>query len=45
MNVYEMAKKYYPALWDKKRIDALHKAGKLTDSEYRDITAQTEGTA
>lgn len=34
MTVFEMAMKYYPRLWDKKRIDALHSAGKLTDEEY-----------
>ena len=37
MTVFEMAKKYYPRLWNKKRIDALHDAGKLTDEEYADI--------
>lgn len=37
MSVYEMAKKYYPKLWNRQRIDALHEAGKLTDEEYHDI--------
>lgn len=37
MNVFEMAKKYYPLLWDKKRIEALYKAGKLTEKEYKEI--------
>lgn len=37
MTVYEMAKKYYPRLWSKDRIDALYKAGKLTEEEYNDI--------
>lgn len=37
MTAYEMAKKYYPLLWDKSRIDALYKAGKLTDEEYTKI--------
>ena len=32
--VYEMAKKYYPRLWDAERIEALYKAGKLTKEEY-----------
>ena len=35
--IYQLAKKYYPTLWDKARIDALHNAGKLTDEEYNDI--------
>lgn len=39
MTVFEMAKKYYPRLWSKKRIDALHDAGKLTDDEYAKILA------
>ena len=37
MTVFEMAKKYYPRLWDKKRIEALYKAGKLTEEEYNEI--------
>ena len=37
MTVFEMAKKYYPRLWGKNRIDALHDAGKLTDEEYEEI--------
>ena len=43
MTVFEMAKKYYPRLWSKNRIDALHDAGKLTDEEYAEILpADTE---
>ena len=37
MNVFEMAKKYYPRLWDKERIEALYKAGKLTEQEYAEL--------
>ena len=37
MSVYEMAKKYYHRLWSLDRIDALYKAGKLTEEEYNDI--------
>lgn len=33
MNVYELAKKYYPKLWDEGRIQALTAAGKLTEEE------------
>lgn len=39
MTVFEMAKKYYPRLWNKNRIDVLHDAGKLTDEEYEEILA------
>ena len=43
MTVFEMAKKYYPRLWGKNRIDALYNAGKLTDEEYAEIlSADTE---
>lgn len=37
MNAFEMAKKYYPRLWDKERVDALYKVGKLTEEEYNSI--------
>lgn len=34
MTVFEMAQKYYPRLWDEKRIKALYDSGKLTKDEY-----------
>lgn len=37
MNVYELALKYYPLLWDEKRIKALYDARKLTAEEYESI--------
>lgn len=37
MTVYEMAKKYYPRLWDDNRIDALVAAGKLSPEEAKEI--------
>ena len=37
MTVYEMAKKYYPRLWSIARIEALYKAGKLTEEEYNSL--------
>lgn len=33
MTVFELAKKYYPKLWDKERIAALVAAGRLTQKE------------
>lgn len=33
MSVFELAKQYYPRLWDDNRIDALVNAGKLTEKE------------
>ena len=41
MTIYEMAKKYYPRLWSKERIDALYKAKKLTEKEYKAIIDNT----
>ena len=38
MNVFELAKKYYPLLWVKERIDALVAAGKLTETEATEVT-------
>ena len=35
--VFELAKQYFPKLWDKDRIDALYEAGKLTEEEYKEI--------
>lgn len=40
MTVYEMAKKYYPRLWDIDRINALYKAGKLSEEEYQEIISE-----
>ena len=39
-NVFEMAKKYYPRLWDIDRINALYEAGKLTEEEYKELTSE-----
>ena len=33
MSVFEMAQTYYPRLWDESRLEALVKAGKLTQAE------------
>ena len=37
MSVFEMAKQYYPRLWDESRIEALVEAGKLTQEEADEI--------
>ncbi len=37
MNVYELAQKYYPRLWDENRIKALVDAGRLTADEAAEI--------
>lgn len=40
MTVYEMAKKYYPRLWNDNRIDALVGADRLTPEEAAQIRAE-----
>ncbi len=40
MNILELAKKYYPRLWSRERIEALVKAGKLTAEEYKAVTGE-----
>lgn len=35
---YELAQKYYPRLWDKSRLEALVKAGRLTEAELAKLT-------
>jgi len=40
--VYEMAKEYYPRLWDENRIKKLYEAGKLTEKEYNLIISESE---
>ena len=42
MSVYELAKRYYPTLWSKERLEALVKAGKLTEKEMLEIAGETE---
>lgn len=38
MSVYELAKKYYPRLWGKERLEALVGAGRLTRAEMETLT-------
>lgn len=40
MSVYELAKKYYPQLWDKARIEALVVAGQLSREEAEEVLAE-----
>ena len=35
---YEAAKNYYPTLWGKEELQALTKAGKLSEKEYKELT-------
>jgi len=38
MSVYDLAKRYYPRLWDKARLEVLVRAGRLTEAEFQEIT-------
>lgn len=42
MSVYELARLYYPRLWDKSRLDALVEAGRLTEAEMQEIIKEKE---
>lgn len=42
MTVYEMAKRYYPRLWNEARILALEQAGRLTKEEADDILGRAQ---
>lgn len=42
MSVYELAKKYYPRLWDKSRLEALAAAGRLSEEELEEIISGNE---
>lgn len=45
MSVYEMAKRYYPRLWDDARIDALVQAGRLTNEEREQLRREAQRRA
>ena len=42
MNVEELARKYYPRLWDKRRIEALVAAGRLIREAAEAILREAE---
>lgn len=42
--VYAMAKKYYPKLWDKSRLDRLLAKKKLTQAEYDKLVVPAEAS-
>lgn len=42
MSAYEQAKRYYPRLWDRSRLEALAAAGRLTEAEFREIINEEE---
>lgn len=42
MSVYELARKYYPRLWDRERLEALLAAGRLSQEEFDSLVTSTE---
>lgn len=42
MDVFELAKKYYPRLWNRERILALVEAGRLTQAQADQILKEAE---
>lgn len=42
MSVLELAKKYYPRLWDAARIQALTAAGRLSQEEAEEVMDREE---
>ena len=43
MSTYEMARRNYPRLWDKSRLEALVAAGRLTEAEAEQIMKEHGG--
>lgn len=41
MDVKALAQKYYPKLWDIDRLKALVAVGKLTETDYKEITGES----
>lgn len=41
-SVFELAKQYYPRLWDKYRIEALVEVGRLTEKEAQEILGRDD---
>ncbi len=39
MTVMELARKYYPRLWDEGRLQALVERGRLSEEELRELKA------
>ena len=41
MTVKEMAKNYYPKLWNIERLKTLVAVGKLSEEDFKEITGET----
>ena len=42
MSVYLLARKYYPRLWDRERLEALLAAGRLSQEEFDQLVGREE---
>ena len=42
MDVYELARKYYPRLWDRERLEALAAAGKLSRGQLEQLLEENK---
>ncbi len=42
---YDLARRYYPRLWDKSRIESLVEAGRLSEEEAKEIISENSKTA
>ena len=43
MTVFELAKKYYPRLWGRERIEVLMAAGRLTEEQGAELLSPPSG--
>ena len=43
MTVYQMARQYYPRLWDDARLEQLVQAGRLTEEEAVELRGEGRG--
>ena len=43
MTVYQMARQYYPRLWDDARLEQLVQAGRLTEEEAAELRVEGRG--
>lgn len=45
MTILDLAKRYYPRLWDDRRLDMLVAAGQLTQQEVEKVKEEANETA
>lgn len=45
MNAYELAKKYYPTLWNIDRLKKLVATSKITKAQFKEITGKDYSAA